>query len=388
MSDFTDDFDARMMHRAIRLAMNGRGSVEPNPMVGCVLVKDGRIIAEGYHAKFGGAHAEPTAIASASESPVGATAYVTLEPCCHLNKKTPPCVPALIAAKIARVVIGALDPNPEVNGKGIEQLRDAGIEVQSGVLANAAGQLLGPFLAGIRHQRPYVTLKWAQTADGKVAGPGGQRLQITARPATQLVHELRSRCDSILVGINTVLADNPRLTARYANHPRDPARFILDTSLRTPPDAQLVAGGTIFHAVPTDEAFVRRREALLAAGANLIALPTAEGANRLSLPYAIRRVHDELHYDLLIEPGPTLARALFDQGNLVDRLWIMRSPKQVNDPTAPSAIEVPGQYVRTGELRIGDDTLTEYLNPQSDVYFAAEPSADFILAAKRIRGAS
>src|SRR3982751_1227851 len=173
------EIDEQFMRRAIRLAMNGRGRVEPNPMVGCVIVKNDRVIGEGYHQQFGGPHAEPNALASCTESPQGATAAVTLEPCCHTNKKTPPCTPRLIAAKIARVVIGCLDPNPDVNGNGLAMLRQAGIEVAGPVLESEAKQLIAPFLARVRHGRPYVTLKWAETADGKVAGPLGRRLRIT-----------------------------------------------------------------------------------------------------------------------------------------------------------------------------------------------------------------
>src|SRR5215212_9724063 len=160
--------DECYLRRAIRLAMNGRGRVEPNPMVGCVLVKNGRVIGEGYHQQFGGPHAEPNALASCTESPEGATAYVTLEPCCHTNKKTPPCAPRLIEAKIARVVIGCLDPNPDVNGKGVAMLRKAGIHVDGPVLEGPAKQLIAMFRANLM-SRPYVTAKWAQTADGKVA---------------------------------------------------------------------------------------------------------------------------------------------------------------------------------------------------------------------------
>ena len=159
MSNSTSDLDTQMMRRAVRLAMNGRGRVEPNPMVAAVLVKDGRVIGEGFHPHFGGPHAEPTALASCTESPEGATAYVTLEPCCHTNKKTPPCVPALIRAKIARVVCGCVDPNPSVNGQGLDQLRAAGIAVECNVLEDSAKQLLAPFLAKTVYDRPYVTLK-------------------------------------------------------------------------------------------------------------------------------------------------------------------------------------------------------------------------------------
>src|SRR6476659_6992614 len=157
--------DEQHLRRAIRLAMNGRGRVEPNPMVGCVIVsRDGRVIGEGYHQQFGGPHAEPNALASCTESPEGATVYVTLEPCCHTNKKTPPCVPALVAAKIARVVAGSVDPNPDVNGQGLDQLRAAGIVVTQAVMEESAKQLLAPFIARVVYDRPYVTLKWAETA--------------------------------------------------------------------------------------------------------------------------------------------------------------------------------------------------------------------------------
>src|SRR4051794_33796208 len=188
--------DEQHLRRAIRLAMNGRGRVEPNPMVGCVIVaRDGRVIGEGYHQQFGGPHAEPNALASCTESPEGATAYVTLEPCCHTNKKTPPCTPRLIEAKLARVVVGCLDPNPEVNGKGLAQLRAAGIQVDGPVLESEAKQLIAPFIKRQDHRLPYVTLKWAQTADAKVAGPHGQRLQITNETSSHLVHVLRARSD-------------------------------------------------------------------------------------------------------------------------------------------------------------------------------------------------
>src|SRR5256714_3438527 len=156
------ELDQQFMHRAIRLAMNGRGRVEPNPMVGCVIVKAGKIIGEGIHEHFGGPHAEPNALASCTESPQGASVYVTLEPCCHTNKKTPPCTPRLIEAKLARVVIGCLDPNPEVNGNGVRMLREAGIQVDGSVLEAEAKQLIAPFPARGNHNRPDVTLKWAE----------------------------------------------------------------------------------------------------------------------------------------------------------------------------------------------------------------------------------
>ncbi len=232
--------DVLFMQRAIRLAMNGRGRAEPNPMVGCVIVKNDRIIGEGFYEQFGGPHAEPNALASCTESPQGATAYVTLEPCCYTAKKTPPCVPKLIEAKIARVVIGCLDPNPPVNGNGVRQLRDAHIQVDTDPLEVSFKQLIAPFIARTIHSRPYYTAKWAQTADGKIAGPGGKRQQISNAASMRLVHQLRSRCDAIIVGINTVLTDDPQLTSRPGTGPRTPLRFVLDRHLRIPENSRLV----------------------------------------------------------------------------------------------------------------------------------------------------
>jgi len=235
--------DSHWMRRAIRLAMNGRGRVEPNPMVGCVIVNDGRVIGEGYHQQFGSPHAEPNALAACAESPEGATACVTLEPCCHTNKKTPPCVPRLIEAKIRRVVIGCMDPNPDVNGRGAEQLRAAGIEVMASVLESQCRQLLAPFIAHSVHRRPYVTLKWAETADHRVAGPGGRRIQISGKESMRQVHQLRARSDAILIGHRTLITDDPLLTARDVPHARPLTRIVLMRRLELSPVARLARGG-------------------------------------------------------------------------------------------------------------------------------------------------
>src|SRR5688500_8212868 len=218
------------IRRALDLAAEGRGKVEPNPLVGCIIVNDGRIIAEGFHQQFGGPHAERVALADLASKGLpseGATAYVTLEPCCHTNKKTPPCVPALICAKITRVVVGCLDPNPDVNGNGLQQLREAGIEVIGPVLECEAKQLIAPFLARVKHGRPYVTMKWAQTGNGKVAGPRGRPLRITNDTSDRVVHALRARCDAIAIGTNTVLSDDPLLTARGGERVRPLLRIVL-----------------------------------------------------------------------------------------------------------------------------------------------------------------
>lgn len=374
------------MRRAIALAMRGRGDVEPNPMVGCVIVRDGRIIGEGWHRQFGGPHAEREALAAFAESPRGATAYVTLEPCCHLDKKTPPCVPALLEAGIARVVVGCGDPNPKVSGRGLEQLRQAGVAVETGLLGDQCRQLIAPFIATTLHRRPYVTLKWAQSADGLMAGRGGRRMQITGDAATHAVHELRSRCDAILVGIGTVLADDPLLTTRGVEHPRRLVRVVADSRLRiglasrlvqTAPEVPLI----IAHAPGANEA---ARRALESAGARLLEVPE-ESPGRLSLPDLLRSLLTLAAAPrcthLLVEPGPTLARRFLETG-LADRVWILRSPGPIDEPDAPQAPDV--SYLVTGSANIGGDELTEYLNPKSDVFAAMEPSADLLTARQNL----
>lgn len=368
-----------LMRRAIRLAMLGRGRVEPNPMVGCVIVRDERILGEGYHHRFGQPHAEREAIAACSESPAGGTAYVTLEPCCHTNKKTPPCVPALIEAGIRRVVVGCTDPNPAVAGEGIRQLRQAGVEVEVGLLEAECRQLNAAFFARVLHRRPYVTLKWAQSADGKVAGPGGARRQISNAASMQLVHGLRSRCDAILVGIGTALADDPMLTARVENAARQPLRVVLDSGLRLPLDAKLVrtarevpvlvcCGGEAGQSARADE--LRQR------GVQILTMDTtADQGPRVSLTEVLAALGQRDVTHLLVEGGPTVAWGFVEQ-NLADRAWVFHAPVRIDDATAPAAplLSMPYSACATvGE----DDHLVEYLNPRSDVYFALTPSADF-----------
>jgi diaminohydroxyphosphoribosylaminopyrimidine deaminase/5-amino-6-(5-phosphoribosylamino)uracil reductase len=374
--------DEQFIRRAIRLAMRGRGRAEPNPLVGCVIVKEGRVIGGGYHEKYGQPHAEPNALASCIESPRGATAYVTLEPCCHTDKQTPPCVPRLIEAGVARVVVGHRDPNPAVNGKGLAQLREAGVEVVAPVLETECGQLIAPFIARTIERRPYVTLKWAETADGKIAGPGGRPMQITNARSNRAVQMLRSRCEAIAVGIGTVRKDNPRLTVRDV--PREGSaqmlRAVLDSSL------QITGAERLFE---TDEfatpvrvyhrtgGLADRIRALAMEGINLRALPTrADG--RLSLQHLMTDLYQEGITHLLVEPGPTLAGGFFAE-NLADRLWVFRSQRRADNGAAIAAAAIPEHFVRSGDLELEGDTLTEYLNSKSPLFFTAAPSADLVL---------
>jgi diaminohydroxyphosphoribosylaminopyrimidine deaminase/5-amino-6-(5-phosphoribosylamino)uracil reductase len=357
--------DEQHLRRAIRLAMNGRGSVEPNPMVGCVIAKTCRVIGEGFHHKYGQPHAEPNALANCTESPDGATAYVTLEPCCHTNKQTPPCVPRLIAAKISRVVIGCLDPNPEVNGNGVRQLREAGTVVDSSTLESECRQLIAPFIARTRFSKPYITMKWAESADGKIAGPRGRRTRISNIASSEQVQRLRSRSDAIVVGINTVINDDPILLPQRVPMRHGYRRIVLDRNLRLPVKSQLVE--TIHEGpviVCSDELPTKEH------GLDLI------GAGVKLWPADAWLSDPEISH-VLIEPGPTLADAMLPQA---DRLWVIRSPKTITDDTAPAAAMVPDYFIKTGELDLDGDLLCEYLNTRSPVFFAPVESADLILA--------
>jgi diaminohydroxyphosphoribosylaminopyrimidine deaminase/5-amino-6-(5-phosphoribosylamino)uracil reductase len=355
--------DEIYLRRAIRLAMNGRGLVEPNPMVGCVIVKNGRVIGEGFHQQYGHPHAEPNALTSCTESPAGATAYVTLEPCCHTNKQTPPCAPRLVAAKISRVVIGCLDPNPDVNGKGLQQLRDAGIVVHGSLLEAECKQLIAPFIARTHHGHSYFTMKWAESVDGKIAGARGKRVQISNPASSHQVQLLRSRCDAILVGINTVLNDDPLLLPRGVPMLRPYRRIVLDRKLRLPLDSQLVQSvdrGPVIDCTdmpPDSEPAIQ----LAKAGVQVV---------------SDRYFNESRLSHILTEPGRTLAKTI----GIYDRLWVIRSPNAIGDESAPSAGQIPESFVKTGEIDLAGDRLTEYLNAKSKVFFAPVPSADFVLA--------
>jgi diaminohydroxyphosphoribosylaminopyrimidine deaminase/5-amino-6-(5-phosphoribosylamino)uracil reductase len=394
--------DEQFLRRALRVAMNGRGRVEPNPMVGCVLVKDGQIIAEGHHTHFGGPHAEPTALADCiarGNDPRGATAYVTLEPCCHTNKKTPPCAPRLIEAGIARVVIGCVDPNPDVDGKGVAMLRTAGIQVESAPpeLAAVFKQLIAPFRSMF-----YTTLKWAESADGFVAGAGGMPVRITGPEANLAVHRLRTRCDAILVSSRTVEMDDPALTVRGVDVLRRPTRIILDRSLRTSPSCRLLteAGPTVtgqpvviltdfeqfkmpnLAGQPDEDGIVELPKAdlvvpLRKAGARVIGVTGDELQFALSVAKII-----PIGGHLMIEPGPRLAAETLPWA---DRLWVFRSAEALDaGESAPTASPIPDTYLETGRLRIGHDTLIEYLNTKAESFVTATPSADFVLESERV----
>jgi diaminohydroxyphosphoribosylaminopyrimidine deaminase/5-amino-6-(5-phosphoribosylamino)uracil reductase len=380
------DFDVAMMRRAISLAMRGRGTTEPNPSVGCVIVKDGRILGEGHTEPFGGRHAEPVAISNCTESPAGATAYTTLEPCCHTNKKTPPCVPFVIAAGIKRVVVGCRDPNSDVNGKGLAQLRAAGIDVTAPLLEPECKQLIAPFIARVVLKRPYVTLKWAQSADGKIAGSLGRRVQISNPTSMRIMHALRGRSDAVMVGVKTVLNDDPLLTTRDPGAPRKPLRVVLDTHLHTPLTGQLAITARDWPTIIfCSEAVAAGASALREKGIEVVPTPP-DKKGRPSLAAVFTDLHCRAVTHLMVEPGERLSRILVDN-SLWDRAWVFRSPNPIppddNGAAAPSAVNLSVPPVVT--LDLAGDVLAEYLNPSSPAFFAPVESADLAKARQSVQ---
>lgn len=318
----------RFMWRALDLAERGRSTALPNPMVGCVIVGEGdEVVGEGWHERVGGDHAEVRALAVAGPRARDATAYVTLEPCNH-HGNTPPCTEALIEAGIRRVVIASSDPDPRVSGGGIQRLQDAGILVVEGVLRDEADTLNSAYMRMQRTRRPFVLYKTAMTLDGKIAARSGQSRWITGESARSLVQLWRSRLDAVAVGVNTVLLDDPQLTARVDGG-RTPLKVVFDSVARTPPDARLFepdASGEIPQVVlfVTETAPMARMEALRSAGAEVVAVPAQRG--RALVIEALRALRERNVRSLLLEGGGTLAWS-FLEAEAIDRVAWFVGPK-------------------------------------------------------------
>src|SRR2546425_324994 len=358
--------DERLMRRALELAERARGLTSPNPLVGAVVVSgEGQIVGEGFHAAAGRPHAEIEALAAAGDRARGATLYVTLEPCAH-HGRTPPCAPAIVAAGIRRVVTAIGDPNPLVSGRGFEALRAAGLEVTVGLLEREAAQQNRVFLTAMRERRPHVTLKAAMTLDGKIADSHGASQWITGEAARREAHRLRSESDAIIVGVGTVLRDDPRLTVRLPRErPREPYRVVLDTEARTPPAARLITAGTAARALIAVAASVppARLRQLEAAGATVVRLPGGDG--RVDPGAVLADLFAREVRSVLVEGGAEAHAAFLDAG-LVDRVAVFIGPRLLGGRDALSAVGGAGralkEAVRLGELavrRVGDDLLIE-----------------------------
>ena len=325
----SEEADHRFMQLAVTLGRRGLGRTWPNPAVGAVVVKDGVIIGRGWTQPGGRPHAEPVALNRADGEARGATLYVTLEPCSHFGK-SPPCADAIIAAGIARVVAAVGDPNPEVAGQGYARLRAAGIAVDTGLLAAEAARDHAGHFRRIRDRRPHVISKLAVSADDKIALAGRKPLAITGEAARTRVHLLRAQCDAILVGIGTVLADDPLLTCRLPGmEGRSPVRVVLDASLRLPGDSRLLhsARKTPLWVIASKLAEAQAAARLGAAGAQVIRIPPKKGPG-LDLPAVLHALADKGITRLLVEGGSRVASS-FVAADLVDEVWLLRGSNTV-----------------------------------------------------------
>lgn len=328
--------DEKFMRRAIELAVKGVGKVNPNPLVGAVIVKNNRIIGEGYHEFYGGAHAEINAIKNAIESIVGAVIYVTLEPCHHYGK-TPPCVDEIIKNKFSKVVIGQVDPNPLVAGKSIKKLKEHGIEVQTGILEEDCKRLNEVFNKYILTNKPYVVLKVAMSLDGKIATSTGESMWITGEKAREHGHELRNKLSSIMVGVNTVIKDNPSLTCRL-HHGRNPTRIIVDSNLRIPLDAKVleIKEDSKCLIATTEKAVKEKFEVLRDKGADILILPEKNG--RVDIRILIEELGKLKIDSILLEGGGTLNYSFLEE-KLVDKVDFYVSPKIIGGEKSKTPVE-------------------------------------------------
>ncbi len=357
--------DRQHMARAIELALQGLGTTEPNPRVGCVVVRDGRVVGEGWHARAGGPHAEVVALAAAGAAARGATAYVSLEPCCH-HGRTPPCTDALVAAGVARVVYACGDPNPRVAGGGAARLRAAGVAVEGGVLEAEARAVNPGFLARMARGRPWLRLKIAASLDGRTALADGRSRWITGPAARRDVQRLRARSSAIVTGIGTVLADDPELTVRDepAGAVRPPLRVVLDSRLRLPPSARLLATpGPVVALTVAPEAGAAA--ALAAAGVDVRRVAGADG--RVAPAELVAALVDLECNEVLVEAGPALNGALLAAG-LVDELVVYQASHVLGGTALPmfalpplAAMADRPEFTLGEARRVGADLRLTYL---------------------------
>lgn len=327
MKKYPTDFDKLFMLKCLTLASRGAGYVSPNPMVGALLVKNGKVSGSGYHKRFGGSHAEVNAIGSAKKSVKGSTLYINLEPCNYFGK-TPPCTDLIIKNEVSRVVVGMLDPNPIVSGKGVKQLQKAGIEVQVGILGDECKKLNEAFIKYITTGLPFVTLKIAQTLDGKIADVTGNSKWITNEKSRQLVHHLRSRYDAVLIGANTVNQDNPALTIRDVKG-RNPIRVILDDRLKVNINSAMFTDNKsrniLFTSTKSARANSLKMKRLLSNGVEIIEIPSLQNKT-LSLKHILNKLGSLGIASVLVEGG-AYVYSEFVSEKLTDKLLLFIAPK-------------------------------------------------------------
>ncbi len=360
---FTPD-EQNYMKRALRLAARGQGRVEPNPMVGCVIVRDNTIVGEGYHRRFGEPHAEVNALKKAGDKARGAVVYVSLEPCCF-HGKTPACTQALIKAGVQRVIAAMKDPNPQVNGRGLRELEAAGVQTAVSLCEEDARRLNAPFCKLQRTGRPWVILKWAQSLDGKIATRTGHSQWISSEPSRKQAHRLRGRVDAVIVGSGTVDADDPLLTCRHVKPQRIATRIVLDPQLAINEQAQLVT--TIDQAatiIVTAERAVQtsKAEALRHAGAEVLGIPVVGG--RLDLDALLNELGRRQMTNVMVEGGGRTLGAFFDAG-LTDEAVVFVARRLIGGRQAVSPLNGEGlaqvdqaaKPILTKVSRVGPDDM-------------------------------
>jgi diaminohydroxyphosphoribosylaminopyrimidine deaminase/5-amino-6-(5-phosphoribosylamino)uracil reductase len=355
----TASADAAWMLRALELAEKGRGYVEPNPLVGCVIVQQGQVVGEGWHQRFGGPHAEIEALSAAGPQAQGATLYVTLEPCCH-HGKTPPCTEAILQAGIRRVVAAMRDPFPQVAGGGLQRLAAAGIEVELGLCAEQAEALNAPYLKLLATGRPWIIAKWAMTLDGKIATRAGYSRWISGEAARQIVHELRGRVDGILIGRRTAQLDDPLLTARPAAGapPRIATRIVVDSLARLPSFSQLVRTARQFPTLIATGPDAPEKDLRRLAAAGCEVLPFVAPSHFERLLQLLDELGRRRMTNVLVEGGSSLLGSLLDAGQ-IDEVHAFIAPKLFG-----------GQKARSPIRGAGVEQITEALvlhNPQHRV---------------------
>ena len=358
------DLKERYLERALKLAENGWGRTNPNPLVGAVIVKNGEVIGEGWHALVGGPHAEIHALRAAKRDAAGATMYVTLEPCSHYGR-TPPCADAIIKSGIREVVIAMEDPNPSVSGRGIAMLQGAGIQVTKGVLEAQAKRLNEIFIKYITKKRPFVIMKTAMTLDGKIASVSGNSRWITGPFAREHVHRLRERVAAIMVGSETVIRDNPSLTARLkTSEGKNPLRIVVDSKGRIPLDSKVLDGAADTIIASTSAMDAEKERQITNTGARVLKLDGAGGCVDLN---ALMQTLYDLEVDsVLLEGGGGLNAAALDAG-IVDKVMIWIAPKIIGGKDAVTPVEGRGIPLMRDALviqdmhvdRFGDDILIE-----------------------------
>jgi diaminohydroxyphosphoribosylaminopyrimidine deaminase/5-amino-6-(5-phosphoribosylamino)uracil reductase len=349
-----DSMEEQYMKRALGLARRGLGKTSPNPLVGAVIVRDERVIGEGYHHHYGGAHAEVNALRSAQEQVRDATIYVTMEPCCRYERKVPSCLETIIESGVRRVVVGTLDPNPEVNGKGVRTLYRSGIETSTGVLEEACRKVNEMYFKYVRNGIPFVTLKFAQTLDGRIATATGSSQWISSNASLRLAHRLRGTHDAILIGIGTLLKDDPRLTVRLARG-TSPIRVIADSKLRIPLDSSVLQEQDIAPTIiaTTLAANESKRSSLINMGLEVMEV-AADSEQRVDLEDLLLKLGRRGISSVLVEGGSGIITSMLSKG-LADKLVVAVAPKILGkgiEAVGNLGISEIGGCVRLGYVKI------------------------------------